>query len=179
MSANSTRPIADINSTARRPRAARPIPRRVAKKLRFSMTLRHVADSRDRPTGRAPHGVAEDRCIAAVRSQHRREHPDQGRLAGTIGSEQTEDHPGGDGQVHAVDGPVLAEGPAESSRLDCEQLFGLHWKVTSTGMPALRAPDVSLMRTRTSNTSLVRWSLVSTLLGVNCASEATKLTVPG
>ena len=72
----------------------------------------------------------------------------------------------------------LPERPAESSRLDGEGFIGVHWKVTSTGMPALRAPDVSLMRTRTSNTSLVRWSLVSTLVGVNSASEATKLTVP-
>ena len=56
--------------------------------------------------------------------------------------------------------------------------WSAHWKVTSTGMPALRAREVSLIRTRTSNTSLVRWSLVSTLLGVNSASEATKLTVP-
>jgi hypothetical protein len=40
ISANSTRPIADISAAARGLRSARLIPRRVAKKLRFSETLR-------------------------------------------------------------------------------------------------------------------------------------------
>ena len=53
--------------------------------------LGHVADARRHLPRCRGHRLAEDERVAGVGREHRREHPDERRLAGAVGAEQPED----------------------------------------------------------------------------------------
>jgi hypothetical protein len=55
---------------------------------------------------------------AGVRVQQGGQHPDDGGLAGAVGTQQAVHHAGGHGQVDAIDSPGLAEALDQARRLD-------------------------------------------------------------
>ena len=65
--------------------------------------LRHEADALPHSAGVAPEVHPGDRGVAAVRADQRGQHPEGGRLAGPVGTEEAEDLAALHGEVHAAD----------------------------------------------------------------------------
>ena len=129
--------------------------------------LAHVADPR-----RDCVRLLRDRAtvhlgVTGVGVEHGGEHPDQRRLARSVGAEQTEHRTERDLKVQVVDSHGLAERAPQATdadgwlgfrdrrsagfvRLSRRTSDSHQPKVTSTGMPALSVPVVSLSRTLTS-----------------------------
>ena len=94
-------------------------PRSSAKKSRFSRDgevavererLRHVADARLDGVRVGHDGVAEDEASPRRGREHGREHPDERRLAGAVGSDEAED--------------LAASGPSSDDVVDGRDLRG-------------------------------------------------------
>ena len=65
--------------------------------------LRHEADALPHLRGVAPQVRPGDRGVAAVRADQRGQHPEGGRLPGSVGTEEAEDLAALHGEVHAAD----------------------------------------------------------------------------
>ncbi len=74
-----------------------------------SGVLEGDADLEADELGMAGHVVAGDESPAPRRAQQGAEHADERRLAGAVRAEEPVDLARGDGEVDAVDGPVVAE----------------------------------------------------------------------
>ena len=107
---------------------------------------------------RAPHGgpvgddvVALDTGAARGRRQERRQHPDEGRLAGAVGAEQAVDLAGLDGEGHGVVGDEVAEAfgqPLDLDRPGRAHAFGGPLPASTTKVwPETTAPSKGWSRT--------------------------------
>ena len=68
--------------------------------------------------GRLLYVVAADPRCTPGGSEQGGEHPDSGRLAGTVGPQKSKDLATGNGQVDSVNSDHLTEGPFETTGLD-------------------------------------------------------------